>query len=378
MCNIEQGWPLTYFQVAISFLLFGVGIPSLVLQTIVSEDLRGIVRRHSRFLKWGYASIVLVMLIMLVFAGIVVHCYPKNSSFITNITSMLSVQQWANEIIALTTVGLVGGWSLRYRIDSLLNNLKGKCERRIRRDGIPDKQVLDDICYLGDYGKVRGYKIRILEILEKLAYKIQAHKCYRGNGLEDIIQAIELATQKDIDVTNFTQGVLTLKHILEHGLKSETDSSSDTGAILRALQRLGAIAITMDNERPVRKILETVEFVSRSPNGAFSEAALALFELGAAALKHEHFLIAVETLSKLEGMICRKEPVDTEHSIAYLGLVAHFWAMEGSARQRALSSLKGIKFSPSRPKCLKSAQEFFFMTTRFTTADLLSGMISTS
>jgi hypothetical protein len=376
MCNLDQGWPLAYFQVAVTILLFGVGIPSLVLQTIASEDLRGIVRRHSRFLKWGYISFIFVMLITLVFVGIIVHCYTVDLSFLAVLRSKLNINQWANAIIALTTVGLVGVWSLRYRRDSLLNNLKGKCELRIRRDGIPDEQVLDDICYLGEQGKSRGYKIRILEILERLAYKIQAHKRYHGNGLEDIIQAVELALQKETDVTNFTRGVLTLKHILENEPKSKVDSSADTGAILRALQRLGAIAITMDNERPARKILETVEFVSRSPDGAYSEAALALFELGAAALEHRRSLIAVETLNKLESMTSRKEPLDAANSSAYLGLIAHFWAREGSARQRALSSLKGVKFSPSRLKCLRAAREFFFRTARFTTADLLSEMIA--
>lgn len=94
----------------------------------------------------------------------------------------------------------MGGWSLRYRTDSLLNNLKGKCERRIRNNGIPDEQILDDIRYLGEQGKSRWYKIRILEILEQLAYKIQAHKRYHGNGLEGVIQAIELALQKETDI----------------------------------------------------------------------------------------------------------------------------------------------------------------------------------
>jgi hypothetical protein len=383
MCNLDQGWPLAYVQVAVTILLFGVGIPSLVLQTIASEDLRGIVRRHSRFLKWGYISIIVVMLITLVSVGIIVHCDTLGLSFLAVFRSIINalrlifnINQLADVIITLITAGLVGGWSLRYRRDSLLNNLKGKCEKHIRRDGIPDEQVLEDIRYLGEQGKARGEKTRVLEILEQLAYKVQADKHYQGKGLEDIIKAIEFTVQKDADVDSFTRGVLTLKHIVEKMPKSELDSSSDVGLVLRALQRLGAIVFTIDNEQSARKITEAIQFVSRAPDGAFSEAALALSELGVAALENGRFLVAVETLSKLEAMTSRKEPVDAANSSAYLGLIAHFWAREGSARQRALSSLKNVKFTPSRSKCLRGAQESFFRTARFTTADLLSKMIA--
>jgi hypothetical protein len=254
--------------------------------------------------------------------------------------------------------------------------LTQKCNQHIRSSGFPDVQVLYDIQYFGGQGNSSGEKMQVLEIFERLAYKVQSQEGYHGNGLEDIIQVIELTIQKDTDAVSFVQGISTLKHILDYEPKSSVDSSTDTGTVLRALQRLGTIAITMDSERPTRKILETVESISRSPNDAFSEAALALFELGAASLEYGRFLVAVETLSRFEAMICRKEPVNAANSAAYLGLVAHFWARGGSARQRALSGLKGIKFSPSRPKCLKSAQQSFYGTARFTTADLLSKMIA--
>ena len=116
--------------------------------------------------------------------------------------------------------------------------------------------------------------------------------------------------------------------------------------------------------------------LSRAPNGAFKWASLALSDLGITALEHKHFFVAAAALNKLEAITHPKERLDATTSPAYLGLIAHFWVREGSARQRALSGLKGVRFRPSRWKCLISAQEFFYRTARFNTADLLSEMIA--
>jgi hypothetical protein len=256
----------------------------------------------------------------------------------------------------------------------LLRNLKRKCERRILRDGTPDEEVLDDIRYLGEQGKAGIEKTQVLEILEQLAFFAQTHEHYQGNGLEDIIKAIEFTLQKNTDDDSFVRGGEALQNIVEKMPKSILDSSSDVWSIIRTLGRLGIVAFTMNSERSARKIVETIHFISRAPDGAFIEATLSLSDLGVAALEHGQFLIAVEALNKLEAMTCQREPADAANSAAYLGLVAHFWSKGGSARRRALSGLKGIKFSPSRSKCLKSAQQSFYGTARFTTADLLSKM----
>jgi hypothetical protein len=383
LCTADSGWPLAYFQVAVSILIFGIGLPSLVLQAFVPDDIREVVRHHFWLLRWGYIFYIPLMMLVVMFFVWIIHPCDANpqlrflTGFLAGIGFKYDFSQWDEVIITLSVVGLSSVWFLQvwYRRDKLLNSLKGKCERRIRRDGFLDEQVLDDIRYLGEQGKTRGFKIRILEIFERLAFKVQAQERYQGSELEDIVRAIELSLQKDTDAASFTQGILTLKHILEREPTSRVDSSADVGAILRAVQRLGDVAITMDNERPARMILETVEFVSRSPDGAYSKSTLALYELGTAALANGHFLIAVETLDKLDTMIHRIEPVDAVHSSAYLGLIAHFWARKGSARKHALSSLRSIKFSPSRTKCLISAQRFYFRTARFTTADILSKMM---
>ena len=51
MNPLDEPWALGYFQAAISILLFGVGIPALVLQTIVPDDLRRIAHRQFPLLR---------------------------------------------------------------------------------------------------------------------------------------------------------------------------------------------------------------------------------------------------------------------------------------------------------------------------------------
>jgi hypothetical protein len=380
--QLTESWAGVYLQVAATILVFALGFPLIVEQISISEDLRRIVHRHNRMAEWLlpllFALATLITLCFVWFLHPVAIDFAKQDQAVLNNASNPNNNLIASlfiTLIVLTPAIILRVFQVSYRRNEILSSLKQKCDRHIE-EGFLDHLALEDIQYLGELGKTRGEKIQVLEILEQLAYKMQTCAYYQGRGLENIIKAIEFTLQKDTDSDSFARGVLILQHIIENISKSKFDSSYDVGLVLKTLGRLGVIAFTIDSERSARKIVETIQFISRTPDGGFLEAALALFELGVTALEHGQFLVAVEALNKLEAMTCQKEPVNVVNSSTYLGLVAHFWARGDSARQRALSGLKGIKFSPSRSKCLKSAQQSFFGTARFTTADLLSKMIA--
>lgn len=55
--SLTESWAAVYFEVTAAILIFGVGLPSLVLQGIVHEDVRRIVYRHRKWLRQGEAGV---------------------------------------------------------------------------------------------------------------------------------------------------------------------------------------------------------------------------------------------------------------------------------------------------------------------------------
>jgi hypothetical protein len=388
MCHLDESWTLTYFQVAVSILIFGIGIPSLVIQFVIPEDLRRIVHDHWRLIKWGFLLILLFMLFALAFIWVIHPCGSQPLILLTPLGMVLdklfariglNIGQWIAGVIITIDIAAVGAvWYLFtiYRSDGILNLLEQKCLRQIRQTGAPDDKIIEDIKYLGEQRKTGRDKARVIGVLGALAEKVQAHSLYEGNGLEDIIAAIEFILRKDPDYHSFGTGIRTLRCIVENLQAPRFISPGDMGLVLRALRRLGEITYTMDNIRPALLVLGTIRFVSNGKNGAFSDASLSFLEIGAIALNNKSFLVARGALSRLEAMMWPKQPLDAETSAAYLGLLAHFWVLKDSARRHALSSLEGVDFSPSREQCLIDAQEIHYKATRFETADNLSRWVS--
>jgi hypothetical protein len=67
---LTESWAAVYFEVTAAILIFGVGLPSLVLQGIVHEDVRRIVYRHRKWLRLGIRFIFIFVFITLSFVWI--------------------------------------------------------------------------------------------------------------------------------------------------------------------------------------------------------------------------------------------------------------------------------------------------------------------
>lgn len=364
--HLTESWAGAYLQVAATILVFALSIPYVVEQISVPDDLRSIIRRYRNPTRWLGLFLLLATLVTLCFIW---WLHPTESGWINNLTASILMT-----LIVVTPFLLL--WLLRasYRKDRILDHLNRKCNRRIRREGRPDEVVVDDILFLGERGKTPSERVRVLKVLESIAREVQSNKQYVGSGLEDIVRTIELILQKDENVYSFTEGIMILARILENTPRNQSHSSPDAGSVLRTLARLGGIASTMTNERPARKIMEAVAAASVQSMSVFSEASLAFLEIGRVALDKGYFLVAAEALNKLETMTWARQPLDGKSGTAYLGLVAHFWCNGGSARRRAMISLKGVKFISSRRRCLKEAQEIHFKAARWDTAEALAAM----
>jgi hypothetical protein len=388
-CSLSEAWAVAYFLAAVSILIFGLGFPALI-QVFIPEDMRSIVKRHQLCKHFYFYLIALIIFINTVVAMIFIwilhpNCNAGHLDYIASRFKTLLTIYGINNInrcyaggilITLAIIVLLYVWYLQlsYLKGNIIIRLKNKCMWRIWWNGRINPEIISDIQYLGEHGKSAGEKIQVLNVLESIAKRVQDHKRYQGSELEEIIKAFEFIMKKDPDVDSFIEGIEVLKRIVGNIIRLNLGSSADAGLLLRTFQRLGSVAFAWDDVRPARKMLEAVDFFGRNIPGAFPMVALILLELGKEALARSRFLVAGEALSQLEAITWPRQPLDSQNAAAYLGLIAHFWSKEGSARQKAESSLDGVVFSRPRD-CIREARIIHFNATRFDTADKLAQML---
>lgn len=370
--SLTESWAAVYFEVTAGILIFGVGLPSLVLQGIVHEDVRRIVYRHRKWLRLGIFFIFVFAFIALSFVWIF-HPAAQDQSNRYISTGLINTLSAGIMTVVILSLVPFSYWLGSYRRDRLLNYLGKKCKNRIRRAGSPDEAMLADLRYLGEQGEAGLEKDHALKILEQLANEIQKRIAYSGNGLESIVQAIE-ATLYSGDVKNFLYATQILQKLIIRLQQKNLADAPDMGAILRVLQRVGGMALELDSELAALAIRDIVSLVGQKTDGAFQLSNAILFELGVKSLEKKRFLFAVAILSRLETMIMIDSPLKPEKAVNYFGLLAHFWYAGVAVKERARLSLKKLQGQAEIRECLQTAKKHHAAQTQFDTVDKLDAL----
>ena len=385
--HLTESWAGAYFQVTTAILIFGVGLPALVLQAIVHEDVRRIVYRHRKWLRSGLYFIFIFAFITLSFIW-VFHpddSLPSGAAFHDNGAAFAARQDTSRTagsssfsdavssgIMTLVILSLLpfSYWLASYRRDRVLNYLGKRCKRKIIHSGSPDEEMLADLQYLGEQASAGIEKEQSLKILGQLANQIQKQQYYKGNGLEPIVKALEV-TLRGGDVENFSRAAKIFQKLIIKLQQGQHADAPDMGAILRVLQRVGCMALEVESELAALAILDIIMLVGQGTDGAFQLSNPILFELGIKALEKKRFLFAVAVLNRLETMIMHESSLTPIKTVNYLGLLAHFWNAGTAAQERAHLSLKNLDWQAAFQECLLAAREYHVAKTQFDTVDKL-------
>ena len=386
---LDEAWAVGYFQVAVSILIFGVGVPALVLQTVVPDDLRRIAYRHSLGLRYGIWWGTAFMIVALTFVWLL-HPVPGMN---IRLLPGVEIDQWlAAGSTSACVIGVGGVWYLyaEHRRDKVIDRITRRCINRIRstpvrghdgggsgsgettRAAVPDDTTLDDLRYLGEQASSRAEGQQVVEALQSLAQEVLRHPNYDGSGLEGIIRALRASLVRTNDSNGLADGIKALGNLTIATPPSLARPSPDDDLLLEALESLVQSAWKVDGDRAAVRILEAIQAMAVGPDGLKFEAELALVRVGVTALANERHFIAVDVLSRLERSASDAANGNLDARIPYVGLVAHFIREGGSARERALAGLHRVSFHSSRRQCLEQAKHFYYMHCRFDTADCLT------
>ncbi len=377
-------WLPPYLQVAVAILLFGLGIPALVMQVIVPQELRSVMHRRRRVFALAAWLVVPAAVVTLAF----IWLHPlADDSFGWWVGANLAT----SAVIGFTAIfWWAQAW---YRRDRVVRYLERKCARTIRQRGTPDEQALDDLRFLGEQGEGGIEKRLVLDALGRLAQQLQEHEGYSGRSLDEVMNAVEStlrgggkgaspaqsATQEIGDSEDFCAAAAICEKILErlqppsrgYDQRLPLSLSPDVAATLRVIERVGSLAIELNYEAAARSLLDVLPKVTRGTTGAFGTVSRVLFQLGAVALERRRYRLAVEALNRMETLAAKGKPLAGEGASNYLGLVAHFWASGHTARVRARWGLGYIPVELPLQDRLRQAERHHADQARFDTVDHL-------
>ena len=374
--QLTETWAATYLQVLVGMFVFALGIPALIIQFDVQEDVRHVVHRTMRLWMWrsslfllGLSSITFVWVLHPVsedknrilnveeystIGGNTVKGHDNSTNLgradnaetehIANTSARIDLSSNTISYISAALVSLIPGLSLLFGF-SLLSGYKRKnvvlcLEKRLVRQWKKYKNInaddLNDLVYLGMLGK-QGYEKKIvIESLNRVSFCIQQSTTYNGGKLEPIIKGfrdIITSSYHPLSEENMIEITESFKLIWERlsKLNHNNDCDLDQVFIIDVVTDIGKLAVTRYSDSLTLLILNSFPHCSAN----FT------FEIGRAALKLNRYLIAMAALNKLEyvaeaGLSEKKElPYESDNIYLFIGLHAYFCSHGYSTRRRA-------------------------------------------
>src|SRR5262245_47782986 len=169
------------FDAVTTLLMFLVGVPAIVLQTLPPEIRRIVAKR------WGSLvaelSIPALFGVVLFAAGVYVRDLPEPELTWT----------WSGILLVLALTGFLTIFSTlgRYgRRIAIVQSLQREAGRRISTSGRLDEEALSDLIDLGRQSEPGREREMVLDALLELTTRVSAHPRYGGDGLEDLVAGV--------------------------------------------------------------------------------------------------------------------------------------------------------------------------------------------
>lgn len=357
-------------EVAVTVYAFLLGLPALVSQILLPEDLRRMSRKN-------YApnimrallpmTILLLAIVVLAFLG---NLFSGSQRFLfaSAIAATLLFAGMLLFTLQHTWRHLVLSRGYRARIIGLIQE---QAIRKFRRESVLDSAYLEDLEYLGLSSKAGAEKRTVIEALENLLNAlIESKSAPYGEGqLIPIVDVLcnTVANSVEPGSRRNMVDVLTLYKSILMGLDSHTTEEkpliygNETRKVKDSTTRIALAALKRDYTDMMPLVLNVLTLIPRSSDK--------LFDIGLLALGRGQFQIATNVLAE----IMDRDNKDYLKMNNYLGLAAHLFFTGGAARKFVRHSMRANRIGPTQEE-LKSAMEYHYILSNFATADRLEEM----
>lgn len=365
-----------------TFLVFLIGVPALVIQSMPTEVRRAVMKRPVQlFLLSGAPAIV-----GLIVFGIGVFLAATQPETATEIEKDL-IGTAVVGLLFFVSVFAAGYIPYRYgQRDIVIRHLRQEAAVPLKKEPQLGHRALSTLLELGEQSEPGEDKQLVLEALYQLADAVCRHERYCGDSLEELVTQLVNLLASDSqpgNARNFYTAAQILQSIVMTPERQAGMQSVDLVHTVHALEYLSRVALTRvsemsEVESTLRNCIESLELASTRERALTTDASEALFKIGVAALAKDQMLIAVNALDKLFTMVEANQPAQGELVIDTLALSAHFWENGGTARTHARDRLARTQelLAHDLSRALELARDHCRKTTLFQTADYLQKMMS--
>jgi hypothetical protein len=357
-------------EVAVTIYVFLLGLPILVYQIFLPEDLRRMSKKNYMGNLRGWLFALTAVLLLIIFTA-----YPVN---IFNHLGIALPVALSKELVITVLFVMMLFLTLWFLFDHLIKSqgyrgkiidvIKKNVLRNYKKTGEIDPAFLDDLEYLGIYSKGGTETRAVIEALEEMLDQLRKNKQMEtGNGyLIALIEILCNAVANSVEPgsrQNMVEVLTLYKSILMDLRNLSTQENpliygNETRKIKDCTTKIALHALKRDFSDMMPLVLNVLTLIPRSSDK--------LFDIGLMALKKEQFQIAANVLSEI--MDRDNQDYLTMHN--YIGLIAHFYFAGKAARDCAAHSLQTNRVMISEED-LQKASEYHFVMSNFATVDKL-------
>ncbi|MBK8195383.1 MAG: hypothetical protein IPK76_20015 [Lewinellaceae bacterium] len=376
-------WLASAVSIAITYIVFIMGVPALIFQTFIPDALRNIYNeklgvRGSRFLL---LQIILILFLFL-----------QSNHLIYDLEHQYDMPEWFVTLFVIGIIAAILYLGYRYLLHNFYStrNIEQQLSEKIADDAIHyfaehkklGKKDLEDLGLLARELPAGRVKNIFLEQCERLVeYLLNVPNKDRDTKLigEILENAVCLsATYDGAQVNNENMRkvldilILTYSHTHRNGMREASTSYLNT-TIGNCMKEIGIKAM-LKNDLP--SVMDAVEKLS-----AIESTSREMFVLGNEALQHGHVQTTVAVVRKLGGKVRHNTaPGDTlsyddkRTYYFWLGLVAKIYQLRGSAQNFAERQLQNVvlRFGDHRDEVhalFEETRRHFYHLADFATID---------
>ena len=372
-----------------TFLVFLIGVPALVIQSMDAEVRRAVMKRSRAWRLVLRAGGPLLIALLIIVAAISFLVLSDAAPAQTELAAQYRQEWvWSATLFVLTFWTAIASILVLYEFgirDRVISGLVEPISKRLQKDGQVNEEALDVLVELGEQSQAGEDRQMVIEALGRLVRQTRTHTTYRGDSLEPLIDGLKnvLVSDSPGNPKNFRTALVDLQEIVMTPPRSTELRTTDLFYALRALSELSRAAManvkqSSEIEHMLIVCAGSLQLAAQLYPNATTEVSQVLFEMGIAAMAEGQTLAAMAALDKLFGLIEANPPASGELVADTLGLASHFWVDGETARQYVEEKLALTKsdLAGSWRKALEAAQEHCAKTMQFKTADNLGQMIT--
>lgn len=360
-------------EVSVTVYVFLLGLPVLVNQIFLPEDLRRISKRNYTGNTTAYLLLLtglLLSILAIAFWGTVWPPKIRRGFLVMDVIVTVFFVLMLLITLRFLYQQLIRSQGYRAKI---IEVIRQKILGEYRRSGKLDKAYLGDLERLGVYSN-RGMETQnVINALENiLNHVLESEQDYlENNALLLLIDTLCLSVTNSVEPgsrNNMVQVLTIYKSILMDLASHSTPDNqmifgNETRKIKDCTTKIAYVSLKLDYADMMPLVLNVLTLIPGSSDK--------LFDIGLLALRTKQFKIATNVL----GEIMDRDNQDKLTVDNYLGLIAHFYAAGPTARNYADRSLQnnGIRLGEG---LLQSAINYHFALSNFETVDRLKGLIS--